>query len=1837
MDDFELYSEEDLLSDGEGSSTLVPASPLPTKDFLIPEDDDEDQAYSKGPREEPSEEIQSPESLFVDDTSPRTKEDSVVESETQYEDAIEGNDEDLEKALSPIVGNPEFPTWRTDKKFSELKKIYDSKDYWTDTAKQKFKDISSLLWESAEPDEVPSWGAILGEPPKLKSTDPKQGVADYQDYAVKARKELEAEGINPIFYGNTIEKHLAAKFQDELKAAEYRENKDNSFKKYFGRLRDTLNKPKSNLPGVDLADTLFDVTDFGRAVKQGAVSSTASTLSAAPRIAGYEDLASTIEEGMMSSTLDPSRDFDVEVDDEGNIQFDEYGRPKTKFQGKLARAIGDVFATMGPAYVAGVVAGPLGTLTALSPNILKTANSAYVDAKENGGSDYEGRLASLFSLPSSTLETVADLFTVAGGKTLKGLSLLNKTKYLAKKFSKDAIFQGVTEGLQQRAQDVGTSIAIGKDITDIEKDKESAILGAVTAPIAGAAFGGYTASQQDNILDLKKRERIQKELQEFQDSTDTSTIIAGKVSDVDPEIAQDIMGLEVTEENSNTIKVTKPIDFVEPTVVPKTVEEADSIIDVLKKDIDSTPTEEDAFNIQEKINTLKTEYKAIPEDVKERSTDLNKYEAKKKALEQEIPLLEEGSKERLQKEGDLEETIGILEDDSPEREAFDKNKKSNELLSKLSFIEKPKTKYNKDAKQTYLYKIQQHRNALKAAEEASVTEEGTADPAVNESAIQLNAKKPFTAREGEFPLNYVTPWSDPKKAHLFTEAKVFKQDKDVFPDRSKIVKALEGIGTLLNSKNPFKLRFGGRSESKRALGVALPGKKYGRVQVPNNISTAVHEASHGIQYEILPNLTKLPVNLQKALIDTANRFYAKKNLSRKQKLAEGFAVFLEHKAMGLPVHRDLDSWYDKDFKQTYPKLHQGFNEVINLTHAWRDAKPELVTRESISGKEASKLKVPDLLKLDVWFHDSGAAARIIDKLNNGKTRLKNFIDVVRYSGRHKIQQLSTGKMLDFLGREVREGALNLKQAFAPAKGNMQELADLMAAVSTLASGVKGMTEGLSINDANATIDRLKQHPNWEGLDRALNNYYQWQLDTQEIFARMSPYNRYLVKKWQKNNTDIGLPPHGFYMPNVKEGMGLNYSPLKKKTGSRRRNVNPITQIEKEWGNLFSFGERRSVLDYLVAIAASDKHPSGAFITKVPRENTKVYENTVENVLTRVNEVLGDFGVNLDDIPQEDLLQSVAFFAPEVTAPRAAEGYTTLMVPMPEDGKVSILEVHPSVLSILKDQSKFGISDNFFWQLATLATRLTTQTFKAGVTGLRPAFILTNLLLVDPEKAYRYIKRANPIEYAAALFNGLTTEFLYAASSGKITTPLMDLLESVGAREAISVNVDRAIDAELTRKLNMPVITATAKGFYYLQNLLATPEAANRYATTMMIMKEKGITQEDLKTLNPIQAFELALAFKESTTNFQIQGELTKKGNVFIPFLTSIIAGTSQNIQDFKRNPKKAIPMAISYTIAGLLMAAMYDDDDEKWFKEISDLERTNAAYIPIDINGLKYIMNIKLPQFTSVFYNGGIALYENLSKQDPELKHSFIGYIISQLQNMTPVDSIYDLAPSPWLKEALIQGRGEGGIDEYTGKPIVSKQLRMKAAGTGGPSEEYYSYTSELSKRVGKATGISPARIDHFIGSGVGRGYLDLINYAEQAAGLKDARDTKGKGFWSSIFLKKGLASSIQDKTESTFRDLEQSFTDKKALETQAEGNIRKALNRIADDVADINTLLYYEPEAALRDDLYKAKHDLLTKGIKIARGEKLSVPDAGLARKAKALKEQDKKERLNKLKAQTR
>ena len=1831
MDDFELYSEEDLLPDGEGSSTLVPASPLPTKDFLIPGDDEEDSIPTEGPSES-SEEIQTPENLFINDSSPRTEEDFIGMEETAYEDAVEGNDEDLEKALSPIIGNPEFSTWRTDRKFAELKKIYDSKDYWTDTAKQKFKDVSSLLWESAEPDETPSWGAILGEPPELKSTNKEQGIADYQDYALKARKELESEGINPIFYGDTIEKHLSLKFQDALAAAEYRENKNNSFKKYSERFINNSSGVKT-LPGANVVDTFFNVTDTGRAIKQGAVSSLASTLSAVPRILGYEETADSIEQRMLSDSPDPSRDFDFEVDEKGNIQFDDYGRPKTKFQGKLARALGDVFMTMGPAYVVGAASGSLAALASLTPNILKTANSAYQDAKENGGSDYEGRLASLYSLPSSTMETVADLFTVAGGKTLKGLSTLNKAKVLARRMATDAVVQGSTEAIQQRAQDVGTSIAIGRDITDIEKDKEAGILGAVTAPIIGASFGSYSG----NTLDTKKIERIQKELQEFQNSTDKETFIAGKVTDIDPEIAQDVMGLEVTEENSNTVKVTKPVDFVEPIVVPKTVEEADSVIDVLKKDIDSTPTEEDAFNIQEEVNTLKADYKAIPEDVKERATDLNKYEAKKKALEQEIPLLEEGSKERLQKEGDLEETIGILEDNSPEKEAFDKNKKSNELLSKLSFIEKPKTKYNRDAKQAYLYKIQQHRNALKAAEEASITEEGTPAPAVNESAIQLNAKKPFTVREGDFPLNHVNPWADPKKAHLFTEAKVFKQDKDVFPDRSKIVKALENIGTLLNPKNPFKVRFGGRSESRRALGVALPGKKYGRVQVPNDISTTVHEASHGMQYEILPNLTKLPVNLQKALIDTANRFYGKKNLSRKQKLAEGFAVFLEHKAMGLPVHRDLDSWYDKGFKQTYPKLHQGFNEVINLTHAWRDAKPELVTRESISGKEDSKLKVPDLLKLDVWFHDSGAAARIIDKLNNGNTRLKNFIDVVRYSGRHKIQQLSTGKMLDFLGREVREGALNLKQAFAPAKGNMQELADLMAAVSTLASEAKGMTEGLSINDANATIDKLKQHPNWEGLDRALNNYYQWQLDTQEIFARMSPYNRYLVKKWQKNNTDIGLPPHGFYMPNVKEGMGLNYSPLKKKTGSRRRNINPITQLEKEWGNLFSFGERRSILDYLVAIAASDKHPSGAFLAKVPRENTKVYENTVENVLTRVNEVLGDFGVNLDDIPQDDLLQSVAFFAPEVTAPRAADGYTTLMVPMPEDGKVSILELHPSVLSILKDQSKFGISDNFFWQLVTLATRLTTQTFKAGVTGLRPNFILTNLLLVDPEKAYRYIKKANPVEYATALFKGLTTEFLYAASSGKITTPLMDLLESVGAREAISVNIDRAIDAELTRKLNMPVITATAKGFYYLQNLLATPEAANRYATTMMIMKEKGITQEDLKTLNPIQAFELALAFKESTTNFQIQGELTKKGNVFIPFLTSIIAGTSQNIQDFKRNPKKAIPMAISYTIAGLLTAAMYDDDDDKWFKEISDLERTAAAYIPIDINGLKYIMNIKLPQFTSVFYNGGIALYENLSKQDPELKHSFMGYILYQLQNMTPVDSIYDLAPSPWLKEALIQGRGEGGIDEYTGKPIVSKQLRMKAAGTGGSSEEYYSYTSELSKRVGKATGISPARIDHYIGSGVGRGYLDLINYAEQAAGLKDARDTRGKGFWSNIFLKKGLASSIQDKTESTFRDLEQSFTDKKALETKAEGDIRKALNRISDDVADITTLLYFEPEAKLRDDLYKAKHDLLTKGIKIARGEKLSVPDTGLARKAKVLREQDKKERLNKLKAQTR
>jgi hypothetical protein len=78
------------------------------------------------------------------------------------------------------------------------------------------------------------------------------------------------------------------------------------------------------------------------------------------------------------------------------------------------------------------------------------------------------------------------------------------------------------------------------------------------------------------------------------------------------------------------------------------------------------------------------------------------------------------------------------------------------------------------------------------------------------------------------------------------------------------------------------------------------------------------------------------------------------------------------------------------------------------------------------------------------------------------------------------------------------------------------------------------------------------------------------------------------------------------------------------------------------------------------------------------------------------------------------------------------------------------------------------------------------------------------------------------------------------------------------------------------------------------------------------------------------------------------------------------------------------------------------------------------------------------------------------------------------------------------------------GIDTFTGRDIVSMDLKKLP-----PEMQFNAYTSEFGKLIGKATGMSPAKVDHLMGSlfgTVGRDITNASNAILPAIGIGDQR-----------------------------------------------------------------------------------------------------------------------------------
>ena len=388
------------------------------------------------------------------------------------------------------------------------------------------------------------------------------------------------------------------------------------------------------------------------------------------------------------------------------------------------------------------------------------------------------------------------------------------------------------------------------------------------------------------------------------------------------------------------------------------------------------------------------------------------------------------------------------------------------------------------------------------------------------------------------------------------------------------------------------------------------------------------------------------------------------------------------------------------------------------------------------------------------------------------------------------------------------------------------------------------------------------------------------------------------------------------------------------------------------------------------------------------------------------------------------------------------------------GKAYEITMTPAMYDAIKSLSKTGESD----KLAVKAAIGANNIYKKAITSWNPIFTVKNLAK-DLQDALLYTT-ASPKEFAK--------NYAEAVRQIKSNGDEWKLYQALGGTASSVYNMDRGVE--------LPKDGAWAKLVGGISYLNLAVEQAPRLAEFMATAKKGSRTQEEL--------MEAMYRAADITTNFGRSGDWTKMLNSsFVPFLNPSIQGVDKLIRTFRDNPKKVGPwLSLAGRVAmlgiapAIINAALFGDEED--YEELNQRDKDNNFMLPLGrFNPEWEGVWLKFPRGRALaamgaITNAGIGLAKGKDVDAGEL-------ISTVWSNVGVVNPMTSNIMRPLMQTALFDKDNPGKT--WYGSDIESKSMQSKK-----PGERYDERTDEFSKRLGKALGISPAKINYLLDSYTG-------------------------------------------------------------------------------------------------------------------------------------------------------
>lgn len=445
-----------------------------------------------------------------------------------------------------LVTSPEFIGQTPKKKVAAIAQLYNQRD-WDAEVTDKVKDLSTIAWKSATPEELPSLQEIIGTPPLIeKQTDPKEVDAQLEGWKVSKIQELRENRISPALFGNQLDEYFNFVTDREKQA-------------YTARNRNIAEW------GLNRAGNYVRLGAQGAAGVLTSVAAAPIRLGGAPFGVGQET-ADTIESAPARTSeyfLGPmANDFLYYTDKDGYPVQNPDGTFKTHWQASIAEGIGGIagiIGTLGVGTVAGVSSKVL-SAAAIGTNTLTMANASFRDvyAKTNSLSAAYG--AAAFSIPAGAISSIGELGIISGAfrPSLKSFTLYDQARVFAQSAGKNAFINSTTNAAGDVVQQFGETLQTGEAF-DPSRTGQVAVIGAIGGGLAGAGVDLLSARKtlaKNDQLRYQYLTQSQKDIADFRNgiaSQKTVTTPSQYFTDGD----KALFGVEATSNPDGTTTLTK--------------------------------------------------------------------------------------------------------------------------------------------------------------------------------------------------------------------------------------------------------------------------------------------------------------------------------------------------------------------------------------------------------------------------------------------------------------------------------------------------------------------------------------------------------------------------------------------------------------------------------------------------------------------------------------------------------------------------------------------------------------------------------------------------------------------------------------------------------------------------------------------------------------------------------------------------------------------------------------------------------------------------------------------------------------------------------------------------------------------------------------------------------------------------------------------------------------------------------------------------------------------------------------------------------------------------------